>query len=89
MHQHRAQVCGIGAVASVPWHSIAGLVLKLAACSFNNDGPFPGWSAGLLSVIRCKELQSLKLGFCGEVTDAVLGALGANCKKLKDLDLYW
>lgn len=38
---------------------------------------------------RCKELQLLKLGFCGEVTDAVLGALGSNCKKLRDLDLYW
>lgn len=31
----------------------------------------------------------MKLGFCGAVTDTVLGALGASCKKLRDLDLYW
>ncbi|XP_050384406.1 F-box/LRR-repeat protein 3-like [Argentina anserina] len=43
---------------------------------------------GLMSISRCSELSSLKLGICLNITDEGVAHVGMCCSKLVGLDLY-
>jgi F-box/leucine-rich repeat protein 2/20 len=56
--------------------------LDLSYCSYIGD-------AGMVGVAQLRNLATLKLENCRDITDAGLGAIAAGCKALRHLSLKW